>query len=303
MLPGLNLAEPGQGAMDWQTPHILSLVDCAYKDIAFQMRQDTKYRAELNNEDVMQGRCLNYAEIVEQEHQLQEKRAHIYGNSLQTGDMNLEQTVLQNPQSFILDESASHKFINSAKQRKKHPKKKTIGKQTTTASTQPACESTSGTHRDNSTTVSPIDNADQKLIVPEHFEQQFLETRVPTVVFYNQSFKTCYNSRCKYQWDPKYIQPPFNMLFHMKTQCKRPTKHEVERNCFLSNAYYCFQNLDCLRSELPGVQVHHVYMGNFYFQGLTDGQIGILKNYGYWEHIVANRRKNIAECKIHKSND
>ena len=38
MLPGLNLAEPGQGAMDRQTTHILTLVDCAYKDLAFQMR-------------------------------------------------------------------------------------------------------------------------------------------------------------------------------------------------------------------------------------------------------------------------
>ena len=53
MLPGLNLGEPGQGAMDRQTTHILSLVDCAYKDLAFQMRQDTKYRAELKNEDFM----------------------------------------------------------------------------------------------------------------------------------------------------------------------------------------------------------------------------------------------------------
>ena len=76
------------------------------------------------------------------------------------------------------------------------------------------------------------------------------------------------------------MQPPYNMLFHMKTQQKRPTKYGVEQNDFLSNAYYCFQNLDCLRSELPGVQMHHLYMGN-YFQGLTDGQIGILKNHGY----------------------
>ena len=53
MLPGLNLAEPGQGTMDRQTSHILSLVDCAYKDLAFQLRQDTKYRTELNNEDFM----------------------------------------------------------------------------------------------------------------------------------------------------------------------------------------------------------------------------------------------------------
>ena len=119
-------------AMDQQTTHIWSLVDCTYKYISFQMRQDTKYRAELNNEDVMQERYLNYAEIVEQECQLQEKRVHIYGNSLQTGDMNLEQTVLQNPQSFIPDESTSHKFIDSAKERKKHPRKKSIDKRKTT---------------------------------------------------------------------------------------------------------------------------------------------------------------------------
>ena len=51
--------------MDHQVTHILSLVDCAYKDISFQMWQDTRYKAELNNEDVMRGRSLNYAEIFE----------------------------------------------------------------------------------------------------------------------------------------------------------------------------------------------------------------------------------------------
>ena len=227
MLPGLNLAEPGQGTMDRQTTHIFSLVDCAYKDLAFQMRQDTNYRAELNNEDFMQGRCLNYAEIVERECKLQEKRAHIYGNSLQTGDMNLEQTVLQNPQSFIPDENTSHKFVDSAKERKKPPKEKNITKwklqqvHSLDVKVQLA-------HSENSPHVSPIHSDDCKLIVPEHFEQQFLETRVPTVVFYNNSFKTCYNTKCKYQWDPKYMRPPYNMLFHMKTQQKWPTKYGME---------------------------------------------------------------------------
>ena len=86
MLPGLNIGEAGQEAMDLQVIHILSLVDCAYKDIAFQMWQDTRYKAELNNEDVMRGRSLNYAEMVERECKLQEKEAHIYGNSLQHGE-------------------------------------------------------------------------------------------------------------------------------------------------------------------------------------------------------------------------
>ena len=97
----LNIAEAGQGAMDWQVTHFLSLVDCMYRDTAFQMWQDTKYKAELNNEGVMRGRSLNYAEMVEREYELQEKLAHIYGNLLQHGDMNLEQTVLQNPECFV----------------------------------------------------------------------------------------------------------------------------------------------------------------------------------------------------------
>ena len=127
MLPGLNIAEAGQGAMDCQATHILSLVDCVYKDIAFQMWQDTRYKAELNNEDVMRGRSHNYAEIVERECKLQKKWAHIYGNSMQHGDMNLEQTFLQTSQCFVLEDEVqviSHKFIDPWEAKKKHTKKK-----------------------------------------------------------------------------------------------------------------------------------------------------------------------------------
>ena len=297
MLPGLNIAEAGQGAMDLQVTHILSLVDCTYKDIAFQMWQDTKYKAELNNEDVMRGRSLNYAEMVERECKLQEKWAHIYGNSLQHGDMNLEQTVLQNPECFVPEESASHKFIDVQEGKNKQKKKKQSSTNMKCKMSRPASniqiQAKTFTHATLGT-----DDDDCKLLIPEDFEQEFLKTRVPTVVFYNKSFKTCYAPNCKYQWDPKYMEPPFNMLFHMKTQRKKPTLSGPQCNKFLSNAYYCLQNLECLWSELPGVQMHHIYMGNFYFQGLTDAQIGILKQYGYWKHIVANRKKNIAEYNL-----
>ena len=65
----------------------------------------------------------NYAEIVERECINFRKRGHTSMEILyKTGDMNLEQTVLQNPQSFIPDESTSHKFVDSAKERKKTSK-------------------------------------------------------------------------------------------------------------------------------------------------------------------------------------
>lgn len=73
MLLGLNIVKAGQGAMDHQVTHILPLVDCTYKDIAFQMHQKTRYKAELNNDDVMRGKSLDYAEVVERECKLQEK--------------------------------------------------------------------------------------------------------------------------------------------------------------------------------------------------------------------------------------
>ena len=81
--------------------------------------------------------------------------------------------------------------------------------------------------------IYEADNDDCMLLVPEDFEQKFLKTRFPTVVFYNKSFKTCYAPKCKYKWDLKYMEPPFNMLFHMKTQRKRPTQSGPECNKFL----------------------------------------------------------------------
>ena len=52
-------------------------------------------------------------------------------------------------------------------------------------------------------------------MVPMEVEDEFLKTEVPTVVMYHTSFKHCEAEECGYCWNPKYMEPPHNMLFWM----------------------------------------------------------------------------------------
>ena len=60
-------------------------------------------------------------------------------------------------------------------------------------------------------------------------EDEFLKTEVPTVVMNHTSFKHCEAEECGYRWNPKYMEPPHNMLFRM--HCYRlgwdPKKTEI----------------------------------------------------------------------------
>ena len=44
-------------------------------------------------------------------------------------------------------------------------------------------------------------------------EDEFLKTEVPTVVMYHTCFKHCEAEECGFHWNPKYMEPPHNMLF------------------------------------------------------------------------------------------
>ena len=125
-----------------------------------------------------------------------------------------------------------------------------------------------------------------------------LKTEVPTVVMYHTSFKHCEAEECGYRWNPKYMEPPHNMLFRMC--CYRlgwdPKKHKYYRQKFLSNAYFCIHNMNCLQKIVPGVKHKHLYMGNYYFQSLTQEHMDLLKQYGYWDNIINNRKQLIDDA-------
>ena len=61
-----------------------------------------------------------------------------------------------------------------------------------------------------------------------------------------------------------------------------------------TNAYFCFRSLDCLKLVHDGIDYCDLYLGNYYFNQLTPENVTILKQKGYWEPILANRKQVIA---------
>ena len=137
-------------------------------------------------------------------------------------------------------------------------------------------------------------------------EDKFLKTEVPTVVMYRKPFQHCEAEECHYHWNAKYMDPPpHNMLFRMC--CFRmgwnSKKQKFYRQKFLSNAYFCLCNMDCLQKIVPVVKRKHLYMGNYYFQSLTQEHMDLLKQYSYWDHIL-NKQKQLIDkaASKHKGN-
>ena len=129
-------------------------------------------------------------------------------------------------------------------------------------------------------------------------EDEFLKIEVPTVVMYHKSFQRCEAEECHYHWNVKYMEPPHNLVFRMC--CFRMgwdlKKQKYYWQNFLSNVYFCFCNMDCLQTIVPGVKHKYLYMGNHYFQSLTQEHIDLLKQYGYWDHILNSQKQLIDEA-------
>ena len=53
--------------------------------------------------------------------------------------------------------------------------------------------------------------------------------------------------------------------------------------------------MECVRGVNKGARKNHIYMSNFYFRSLTPGHVAVLKELGYWDHIIANHAHVTAE--------
>ena len=309
-LSGLNLAEVGHSMLKFQQGYTkISLVDASFKDIAFQLRQDEKYTALINNEEGYVGAGLNYQKLVEKAHKAQVARAHAYTNALRHGDAYMEaESVLEDPVAFEPNEMDKHHYVptNSGKGGpKKQSSKTSVNKQTKKQSgdsTQAVHHHTTSTQEVEAQSASAqqvkgmsgfaqdASDCNEPDLVPQNLEDALLKTRIPCVLMYNTSFQRC--NSCGYKWDITYMEEPHNLLFQMKTFRKYKNKdRKIVTNHFLSNAYYCIQNLDCLKKYLPGVKPQHIYMGNLHFNQMTPRHIQLLQKYGYWEHILNNHCK------------
>ena len=137
--------------------------------------------------------------------------------------------------------------------------------------------------------VTPNPN-EYGLLVPDATEKALLETDIPNIVMYNNRILGWYYEKCRHKWDPMFMIPPNNMRFRMKTYRKYTRKSDGIRvkNIYKSNAFYCLEMLECVCRVNKGTRKNHIYMSNFYFWSLTPGHVAILKELGYWDHILAN---------------
>ena len=125
-------------------------------------------------------------------------------------------------------------------------------------------------------------------------EDAYLKTRVPNVVMYHRSFQCCEADNCQYWWTPDEMEAPHNMLFQMKSyRWGWDAKNSrCYRQNFLSNAYLCIHHMSCLEQARRNVQ-KNFYMGDYYFQDLTQEHVKLLQHYGYWEHILKSHKTSL----------
>ena len=137
--------------------------------------------------------------------------------------------------------------------------------------------------------VTPNPN-DYGPLVPDAIEKALLETEAPNIIMYNKRIQGCYYNKCHHKWDSMFMIPPNNMLFRMKTyrEYTRKANGVQVKNTYNSNALYCLETMECVCRVNKGACNNHIYMSNFYFRSLTPGHVAVLKELGFWDHILAN---------------
>ena len=123
-------------------------------------------------------------------------------------------------------------------------------------------------------------------LVPQNDEDRLLSGRQPAIVMYNRMIQKCFT--CEVDFDPNFMCAPHNMVIRSKMRRWRILNGQKIRCKTYTNAYYCIDNLACVRKQLPGTVKNHMYMGNFYFQSLTPAHKEVLQEYGYWNSILKN---------------
>ena len=94
-------------------------------------------------------------------------------------------------------------------------------------------------------------------LVPQNDEDRLLSGRQPAVVMYNRMIQKCFT--CEVDFDPDFICTPHNMVIRSKTRRWRIFNSQKIHCRTCTNAYYCIDNLACVRKQLPGTVKSHVH--------------------------------------------
>ena len=111
-------------------------------------------------------------------------------------------------------------------------------------------------------------------LVLQNDEDRLLSGQQPAIVMYNWMIQKCFT--CEVDFDTNFMCAPHNMVIRSKTRRWRIFNGQKICCKTYTNAYYCIDNLACVRKQLPGTVKNYMYMGNFYFQSLTPGHKEVL---------------------------
>ena len=124
-------------------------------------------------------------------------------------------------------------------------------------------------------------------LVSQNDEDRLLSGQQPAIVMYNWMIQKFFTREVDF--DPYFMCAPHNMVIRSNTRRWRIFNGQKIHCKTYTNAYYCIDNLACVRKQLPGTVKNHMYMDNFYFQSLTPGHKEVLQEYGYWNNILKNQ--------------
>ena len=89
-------------------------------------------------------------------------------------------------------------------------------------------------------------------LVPQNDEDRLLSGRQPAIVMYNRMIQKCFT--CEVNFDPDFTCAPHNMVIRSKTRRWRIFNGQKICCKTYTNAYYCINNLACVRKQLPGTE-------------------------------------------------
>ena len=139
---------------------------------------------------------------------------------------------------------------------------------------------------DNNANANDSNDGNYGLMVPIDVEDAYLKTRVHTVVMYHRYFQHCKADNCQYRWTPDKTEP-HNMLFKMQSYRWGGMQKIVDIIGKIFCQTHTFAFIICLAlSKQDEMCKKKIYMGNYYFQDLTQKHAKLLQHYGYWEHIL-----------------
>ena len=269
----------------------MTLVDAAFDDILKQMHQDELYAVTLHNEvDGVGCQSKTVMQIMVECEAEQKKRALLYIKTLQEFKQTGERLWQKNPPThdpedplyFIPNESASHKFIDPEEPKKK---RKSQGKRKVNEDNAEKANKKRRTHPTSATAdrcPTPVQPATMETC-PTPVAPATTETCPTPVAPVTPTTPATPKGRGKGKGKSSTPKTP-SVVTPNPNDYGPLVPDAIEKALLETEA----PNIVMYNNRIQGCYYNKCQHKCFYFRSLTPGHVAVLKELGYWDHILAN---------------